>query len=247
MIRRLIAPMAAALALAMVPQAALAADKPDLSGFWELTRGKPVRDAALEAKIAPDTVVLDDTGGPELAIGDFGGLKPTPAALAAAKAWKPEDEMTVSKACAAPSIVYAMQGPFPMEVYQGTEFIIFKLEYYDLIRIIFMNGQHPPAEAAHSKLGHSIGRWEGDTLVVDTTHLEAATITNNGLGHSDKVRVIERYKLAADGTLVSTQEFEDPENLQNRGARWISWRKRPGERVLPYDCDPAFSANYQTK
>src|SRR5512147_2432718 len=82
--------------------------RPNLSGFWMLA-GKPVEDPALKAKLAPGVVILTDTGAPEYGIMDFGGLKLTPAALAAAKAWKPEDEMTVSASCRAPSIVYAMQ------------------------------------------------------------------------------------------------------------------------------------------
>ena len=45
--------------------------------------------------------------------GDFGGLKLTPAAEAAAKSWKQDDDMTISATCRVPSIVYAMQGPFP--------------------------------------------------------------------------------------------------------------------------------------
>ena len=132
-----------------------------------------------------------------------------------------------------------------MEIHQGTEFIIFKYEYFDLVRIVFMDGRaHPPEDAPHSKVGHSIGRWEGDELVVDTTHLLPATITNNGLDHSDKARVIERFKLSPDRKmLLSTLEFEDPEVLDNRGARFIAWSSEPGA-VYAYDCDPAFGLNY---
>lgn len=229
--------------------ASLAAEKPrpDLSGFWTLTRGQPVRDPALEAKIPPNTVHVDDTGGAELPIGDYGGLKPKPAALAAAQAWKPADDMTLDKVCSPPSIIYALQGPFPIEIFQGTELIVMKLEYYDLVRIIFMNrSEHLPPDAPHSKVGDSIGRWEGDTLFVDTTHLLGATITNNGLAHGDNARVVERFKLSPDGnTLIATQEFEDPDALENRGVRFISWTRREGDHVYPYECDPRFAENYK--
>jgi hypothetical protein len=221
------------------------ASRPDLSGFWQLSR-KQTPDPSLMALIAPDTAVLNDVGAPEFEPGNYGGLKLKPATLEAAQKWKPIDEMTVSNACKPPSMIYAMQGPFPIEIYQGTEFIIFKLEYYDLMRVIFMDGRpHPPEDAPHTKMGHSIGRWEGDTLVVDTTHLQASTITNNGLMHSDKAHVIERFKLSEDGkALLSTQEFDDSEALENRGARFIGWRKEEGQMVYPYDCDPAFALEY---
>lgn len=221
------------------------AGRPDLSGFWELDARVPP-DPELMALIAPNTAVIDDTGAVELPLGDFGGLEVKPEALEAALAWNPEDDMTVSNACRRPSIVYATQGPFPMEIHQAEELIVFKMEYYDMVRIVFMDGRpHPGPEAPHSKTGFSTGRWEGSTLVVETTHLEPATITNNGLEHSDQVRVIERFRLSEDGnTLLSTMEFEDPQVLENRGARFIAWRKRPGEYVYPYDCDPTFAINY---
>jgi hypothetical protein len=229
--------------------AAPAVTRPDLSGYWQLSR-KQQPDQALVAQIAPNTAMLDDVGATEYEPGHYGGLKVKPQALAAAMKWTPRDDMTVSNACKPPSIVYAMQGPFPLEIYQGTEFIIFKLEYYDLIRIVFMDGRpHPPADAPHTKMGHSIGRWEGSTLVVDTTHLQSSTITNNGLNHSDKAHVIERFRLSEDGTtLLATQEFEDPETLENRGARFIGWKRgKPGETVYPYDCDPSFALEYLSK
>jgi hypothetical protein len=221
-----------------------AQSRPDLSGYWGPARAaKP--DPAMVAKLPPNTVVLNDVGATEFPVGDFGGLIVRPAALEAARKWKPADEMTVSRACLPPSIVYVMQGPFPMEIYQGSELIVMKLEYFDLVRIIFMNQKEHAASVPHTKVGHSIGRWDGSTLVVDTTHIAASTITNNGLNHSEKVHVIERFWLSPDGkTLNALQEFEDPEVLGNRGARFIAWTKAPGEHVLPYECDPSYAANY---
>jgi hypothetical protein len=222
--------------------------RPDLSGFWNLARGKITPDPTLMKQIAPNTAVLVDTGAFEYPVGDFGGLKLTPKARDIASKWKPEDDMTLSNACKAPSIVYATQGPFPMEIYQGTEFIIFKHEYFDMVRVVFMDGRKVPDDAPHSKTGYSVGRWEGSTLVIETSRVAAATITNNGLGHSDKVKVVERFKLSPDGkTLLATMEFEDPEMLENRGARFIAWTKEPGEYVYPYECDPSFALEYQNQ
>jgi hypothetical protein len=219
---------------------------PDLSGFWNLSTKVP-RDTAMIARLPPNTVLLEDTGPVEFPAGVYGGLKVKPAALEAARKWNPRDDMSISNACRAPSIVYAMQGPFPIEIYQGTELIVIKLEYFDLVRIVFMDGRPQPGpDYPHSKTGFSTGHWDGDTLVVETTHLEAATITNNGLSHSDKVRVIEHFKLSGDGNaLLATQEFEDPEVLDNRGARFITWKRKPGDHVYPYDCDPSFALQYQ--
>ncbi|MEJ0038479.1 MAG: hypothetical protein WDO68_20775 [Gammaproteobacteria bacterium] len=197
-------------------------------------------------RLPPNTVVLGDTGAVEFPRGEYGGLKVKPKALAAAQKWDPREDMSLSNACKPPSIVYAMQGPFPLEIYQGTEFILIKLEYFDMLRVVFMDGRKPQDDTPDSKVGFSTGRWEGDTLVVDTTHIEAATITNNGLSHSNKVHVIERFRVNADGTeLHATQEFEDPDVLDSRGARFIAWKKKTGDHVYPYECDPTFALEYQ--
>ena len=117
--------------------------------------------------LPPNTAVLGDAGAVEFPVGEFGGLRLKPGAAAAAKTWKPEHEMTVDRVCLPPSIVYAMQGPFPMEIHQTPDLIVMRLEYYDMVRLIFLDGRaHPPANAPHTKVGHSVGRWDGSTLVV---------------------------------------------------------------------------------
>ena len=103
---------------------------PDLSGFWMLKRAQFVPDPELVRRVPPGTVEMKDTGAAEFGPMDFGGLKLRPAALAAARAWNPQQEMTVSNACKAPSIVYALQGPFPIEIFQGTEMVVMRLEYF---------------------------------------------------------------------------------------------------------------------
>jgi hypothetical protein len=51
--------------------------------------------------------------------------------------------------------------------------------------------------------------------------------------------------MSPDGRkLLVTQEFEDPAVLENRGVRFIAWRKKPGQHAFPYECDPGFAGNY---
>ena len=230
-------------AAASAPPGALAL--PDFSGFWNLDM-KVARDPALMALVPPNTAFMDDTGPVEFPAGNYGGLILTPAAQAAAKKWNPRDQLTPQNACRPPSIVYALQGPFPIEIFQSDKLIVMKLEYYDLVRIIFLDGRKPEADYPHSPTGFSTGHWEGSTLVVNTDHLEAATITNNGLDHTENMKVTERFRLSADGkVLMATQEYEDPAVIQNRGVRFIAWRRQAGQHVFPYECDPGFAGNYQ--
>jgi hypothetical protein len=219
----------------------------DLGGFWNLNYRMGPPPADLVAKLPPDTVIIEDSGVPEYPRGEFGGLKLKPETLARAEAWDPDQEMELSRVCLPPSIVYALQGPFPFEIYQTPELIVFRYEYYDQTRLIFMDGRdHPPEDAPHTKMGHSVGHWEGDELVIDTTHIAASTITNNGLDHSDRVHMVERYRLSPDGErLVAMQWFEDDIALENNGARYIEWNSQPGQYLFPYECDPTFALEYR--
>jgi hypothetical protein len=137
-----------------------------------------------------------------------------------------------------------MQGPFPIEIHQGSELLVIELEYFDHVRIVFLDGRdHPGDESPHSKQGHSIGFWDGDTLVVDTTHLASSTLMNNGLNHSDGVHLIERFRLTDDARFLHvTQEFEDPDVLNNRGARYMVFSRSDGH-VYPYQCDPSYAVD----
>lgn len=230
----------------VMPTAAMA--EPDLSGFWgpAFSATDLVPDPALAAKLPPGSVILADTGAAEFGRMEFGGLKLKPAALDHARTWKAEDEMTLQKVCVPPSIVYSVQGPFPFEVEQTRDALIFRYEYYDQVRVVFMDGRrHPGPDWPHTKMGHSIGHWEGDELVIDTDHIAASTITNNGLDHTDAIHMVERYKLSPDGkSLMATQWFEDPNVLDNTGARFIRWSRQAGQHVMPYECDPSFALEY---
>jgi len=173
----------------------------------------------------------------------------TAEAQAHADQWQPEDDLALDRVCLPPSIVYALQGPFPFEVYQTPELIVLRYEYYDAVRLVFMDGRQTPADIPLSKMGYSTGRWEegehGRELVIETTRIAASTITNNGLDHSDGIRMTERYRLdRASGRLAAMQWFSDPARIENNGARWIEWDRKPGQHVYPYECDPSFALEY---
>jgi len=229
----------------LLPMAPAAAE-PDLSGYWSPVYELDEPDPEMMAKVPENTVLVVDTGIAEFGRGEVGGLKRKPEAEQKARDWDPLDDMTIARVCLPPSIVYALQGPFPFEIYQTPQLIVIRNEYYDQVRLVFMDGRgHPGDDFPHSKMGHSIGHWEGDELVIDTTHIAASTITNNGLDHTDDVHMVERYKLSEDGRkLLATQWFSDSNVLDNNGVRWIEWSKRDDMHVFPYECDPSFALEY---
>jgi hypothetical protein len=93
-------------------------------------------------------------------------------------------------------------GPFSL-TRDGNDRIILQHEWMDARRVIYLNQKVHPANAPRTTLGHSIGRWEGDTLVVDTARYLPGVIYQyvvdadaklTGLLHSDAYRVVERIR-----------------------------------------------------
>jgi len=226
--------------------AALAAQPADFrerwSGFWTVRFEREPSGQGLIDTLPDDVVLIDDTGGGELGAGEFGGLTLTPRALEQVRSYDFADELRPENACVAPSVAFYMQAPFPMELYAGRDLIVFRMEYFDLYRVVFMDARPPPpADAPHSKSGHSVGHWEGDTLVIETTHIAPGTFMNNGFDHSPDLEMQERYRVSDDGsTLWGLQIYTDPDTFAGRAARYLVWTKRPGEYVYPYDCDPNY-------
>jgi len=105
-----------------------------------------------------------------------------------------------------------------MEIVQGPQSvaILYESAPYSLYRIIYTDGRPHPADLDTSYMGHSIGHWEGDTLVVDVAGLSDETWLGGGLGtlkraniHSDKEHVIERWTRNGDD-LTYEATVEDP-------------------------------------
>ncbi len=224
-----------------------------ISGFWSPGFGPtPPRrpptpvEAQLMQNFPEGVVVLADVGATEFPPGDYGGLAIHESLREAAKTYNPEDQTTVALTCKPPGLIYSMQGPFPMEIFEGRDMVVVKLEYFDLVRVIFMNETAHPDDWPHSQTGHSIGRWDGDTLVVDTARLQSGTLFNNGVSYSGDVRLIERFRLADDRTLVVTQQFEDPGSFSGTAARVLSF-SRGDDHVYPYDCDPSYGLSMDSR
>jgi hypothetical protein len=237
-----IMPLAIVLAAGASETAAQDDELRGLSAFWTPKFDREPFGRVLIDALPEDVVLIDDAGAGELAPGDYAGLRLTPRAVEEIRTYDASIEQRPEGACIAPSVAFYMQAPFPMEIYEGRDMIVLKMEYYDLFRVIFLDGRaHPPADAPHSKSGHSVGHWDGDTLVVDTTHIASATFMNNGFNHSDDLHIVERFELSPDAsTLWITQVYDDAATFEGRAARYMAFTRDPGQFVYPFECDPGY-------
>ena len=121
----------------------------------------------------------------------------------------------------APPFALAMQLGFAMlQNKDGNITIIYDQNMN--VRHIRMNGMHPP-NLKSSPMGHSVGRWEGDTLVIDTVGLKTDAFTSVdrfGTPQSEAMHVVERYRLI-DGALATAQidKYETSEGTVGGGGR----------------------------
>ena len=179
------------------------------------------------------------TDGVFLGLGSMGedlGFSLTEAALAAQAAWDPLSPDNPFRGCAPKGMPGIMEQPNPMEfVDQGDEILI-RLEEYDTVRVIRMNGTVAD-DSTPTLLGHSVGHWEGSALVVETDRIDWEHFNQNGLKQSDDMHVVERFTPSPDGarldyelTITDPALFTEPETVTK------SWIWIPGDEVLPFDC-----------
>lgn len=127
-------------------------------------------------------------------------------------------------------------GVFNIEVNDRS--VSIRTEYDTVERTVHMDVEsHDGAEVAHQ--GHSIGWWEDDVLVVDTTHFaENRTGNARGVPSSARKHLVERFALNPDGTsLVYSFELEDPEYLSGPVTGEFESAHRPDLGFDPISCD----------
>lgn len=106
-------------------------------------------------------------------------------------------------------------------------------------RVIWTDGRdHPPESEPHTFQGFSTGIWEGDTLVVTTTHLKPSFVRRNGIPMSDKATMVERF-IRHDDTLLLITELIDPVYLTEPFIRTTNMRLTLNPTERPYPCRPA--------
>lgn len=128
---------------------------------------------------------------------------------------------------------------YPMEIVQRPEQITILYELHNDVRRIYFGARNTPeADRLPGRNGYSSGRWDGETLVVETTRLVEQVDTR--FPHSDQARVVERYRLAAgargERVLVVDFTMTDPLFYTKPVTGQKQWMLVPNGHLLPYDC-----------
>ena len=130
----------------------------------------------------------------------------------------------------------AMLGLFPLQIVQTPEQIVILYEYMMLFRVIPLNAKHPD-DLLPAYMGNSVGRWEGDTLVVDVTGFNDKTwLAGTGTFHSDALHLTERYTRVSKDRIDYQVTMEDPNVLTKPWTLQSSMMLREGTRLQEYVC-----------
>ena len=126
-----------------------------------------------------------------------------------------------------------------MEIHQRPDQLIIVYEAHSEIRRVYLGSRIvPEADRIPGRNGHSSAHWEGDALVVDTTHLIEQV--DQQYAHSDRARIVERYRLTTDAkgakVLVAEMTMTDPVFYVRPVTAEKKWALVPNGHLLPYEC-----------
>src|SRR5271156_3624019 len=192
------------------------AQLPDMSGVWEMTFGGR-RGAG---------------GAPEQP-----SLTPKYAALLKEfQANPPHDSPQAN--CVPPGMPGTMGQPYPIEILYTPGMVTVIAEAYMQVRHIYTDGRAHPDDPDLTFNGHSIGHWDGDTLVADSVGFTTDTPLgmNMGVKHSEKMHIVERFHLSDPKNLEIATTISDPEALSKPWSRTITYARHSDWTLAEYIC-----------
>jgi hypothetical protein len=217
--------------------ARLASGEPNLNGDWAQEQYLLANVPGGGGALVPKSMVADIEAGrvsPEEAPNSGWGARPvtlTEAGLAAQEALRqrpPAEDPNFN--CGVTSILHdwVFDGPIN-RITQTAETVTLQYSRGALTRVVHMNMAAHPTDIEPTRAGHSIGSWDGDTLVVDTVGFEPGGIAR-GVPHSDQLHVVERFTLDPD-SLFLHREFQADDPL------YFSTQYVGSDQVLPADAE----------
>lgn len=177
-------------------------------------------------------------------------LKLTDAAIEAAATYNPLSPDNPESTCVGrptpAAIVSSIGYMMRFDLDNRDEEIIIQSEWYNEIRIVYMDGRQHPDSLETFATGYSIGHWDGDTLVIDTRNFDSHVSPYQiGVPSGPKKHVIETYRLIEDGaSLEMSFTLNDPDYLTEPLHHSRIMTYTPQLTMYASDCDPESTAQF---
>ena len=130
-----------------------------------------------------------------------------------------------------------MGHPYPYEFLVTPGKVTIVTEAYMQVRPIYTDGRPMPADPDPTFNGTSIGSWQGDTLVVESIAFSPLTTIARNIPHSDKMRIVERFRLTGPDTMTVETTVTDPEALTTPWTTTRTWARHRDWTIREYICE----------
>jgi hypothetical protein len=130
-----------------------------------------------------------------------------------------------------------MGQPYPMEFLFTPGQVTIVIEAYTQVRHIYTDGRRLPEDPDLTFQGTSVGRWEGDSLVVDTVGFSPLTQIAPGVPHGDRMRIHERFRLTDPETMSIETTIEDPAALAAPFTSTRTLKRHRNWTIAEYVCE----------
>jgi hypothetical protein len=206
---------------------------PDLSGVWEQHPPTSARRFAIYSftgEIPPMTPWAEAR---------YKAAKPSFGPLAVPDSTDPVNPTTgTDVGCSPPGVPRIYVHPYPFEIVQVPGRVIMIYEFSHFVRQIFADGQQHPQDLTPTWMGDSIGKWEGDTLVVDTVGFNDKTwLDRGGLPHSEDLHVVERIRRTDHDTLEVKIAIDDPKAYTKTWGGQLIFQLKRGWKIMEFICE----------
>ena len=192
---------------------------PDLSGIWEPNVNRFLRDIAVDLK--PGDVPF----------------QPWAKALYTARADGSHSKEDPDANCLPQGVPKIDAAPAPWKIVQTPDFIVIVYEAFNLWRQIFMDGRTLAPDVNPTWMGYSTGKWEGDTLVVDSRGFNGkAWLDQVGRPSTDALHVIERFRRQDIGHMDLQITIDDPKAYTKPWSVHLELTLTPDTELIEYVC-----------
>ena len=201
------------------PVPRLADGKPDLNGVWQRPYVPDV------TKNGPG-----QQGVPELSFTSWG-----------AENWKsydPAKNGDYTGSCLPFGLLRSMNSPHAMQIVQSGKYVALLYEQNTWFHVVPIDGREHPQDLDPTWFGNSVGKWDGDTLVVDTTGFNGQTrLDTVGHPHSDALHLVETFERADAGHIAYTVTVDDTKTYTKPWKNVRTFTLRPDWELLEYSCE----------
>ena len=153
--------------------------------------------------------------------------------------WKKYDaaEGDYTGACLPFGITRSVNTPEPMQIVQTDKYFTFLFEQNSWFVVVPIDGR-PHRQGIPTWFGDSVGRWEGDTLVIDTVNFNGRTrLDTIGHPHSDQLHVVQRFSRPDLGHIAYQMIVEDPKTFTTPVTNSRTFTLRPDWEMMEYSCE----------